>query len=226
MTPHAVFTGDLVGSTAATAAVVDATLANIAATAAHLAKDTGQDPRFTRFRGDGWQIALEGRDSWYRALILILARLKAEPGLLDTRIAIAVGSVETLGSRDLADARGFAFQASGRGLDHHPSRGQTELRLASRLEPLNDGSGRQVEWTTWTDKALVAFIARTARNWSQAQAEALSIALENPDLTQAEWAARLGISRQAFVQRIAGAAHEELMLAILAGENQGEPRIV
>lgn len=226
MTPFAVFTGDLIKSTSARAEVVEATLANIAASAAQLAEDTGQDPRFTRFRGDGWQMALPGRDSWYRALILILARLKAQPGLLDTRIAIAVGSIETTGSRDLNDARGFAFHLSGRGLDHFPKRGQFEVRLASRLEPLADGSGRQIEWTSWTDKALVAFIARTARNWSQAQAEALCIALENPDLTQADWAARLGISRQAFVQRIAGAAYEELSLAILAGENQGEPRIV
>lgn len=225
MTPFSVFTGDLIQSSAAPPSAVEASLANIAGTAALLGSRLGQDLRFTRFRGDGWQIALAGRNHWYQALILILARLKATPGLLETRIAIAVGSVETLGSRDLNDARGFAFQASGKGLDQAQKRGQTEVRLASRLEPLTDGTGRRVEWATWADRALVAFIARTARDWSQAQAEALALALEFPDLTQAEWAARLGISRQAFVQRLAGAAYEELSLAILAGEQQGEPRI-
>jgi DNA-binding XRE family transcriptional regulator len=224
MEPYTVFTGDLVKSTQATPEVVNATLANIAATSNLLAEQTGQDPRFTRFRGDGWQMALKGRQSWYGALILILARLRAERGLLPTRISIAVGTVDTLGTRDLNDASGHAFRASGQGLDSLPKHFDDKVWIAGRLEPTPDG--RNIEWATWHDQALVAFINRTARNWSSPQAEAVKLALEHPGLTQEDWARMLGISRQAFRQRAIGAAYEELMLAILAGENQGEPPYV
>ena len=82
---YAVLTGDLIGSSKAPRARLETTMENIAATAQFFTEFTGHDTRFTRYRGDGWQMILSPA-FYLRAVTIILARLKADPQALPTRI--------------------------------------------------------------------------------------------------------------------------------------------
>ncbi|OYX21204.1 MAG: hypothetical protein B7Z04_03745 [Rhodobacterales bacterium 32-66-9] len=72
---YAVLTGDLIGSSKAPRARLETTMENIAATARFFTEFTGEDTRFTRYRGDGWQMILSPA-FFLRAVTMILARLK------------------------------------------------------------------------------------------------------------------------------------------------------
>ncbi|WP_309664791.1 hypothetical protein [Tabrizicola sp.] len=113
---YAVLTGDLIGSSKASRLKLEATMENIAATAKFLSEYTGENTKFTRYRGDGWQLVLSPA-FYLRAVALISARLKADKQALPTRFGIGVGSVDNLGGTDLRDARGSAFELSGHALD-------------------------------------------------------------------------------------------------------------
>ena len=55
---YAVLTGDLIASSKASPLRLATTMANLAETGQILTKLTGSDTRFTRFRGDGWQMLI------------------------------------------------------------------------------------------------------------------------------------------------------------------------
>ncbi|MFM7334447.1 MAG: hypothetical protein ACKO1H_08545, partial [Tabrizicola sp.] len=93
-----VVTGDLVGSTGYPAHAVDAAM-RVLRNAAELI-GTWQSPprntRFTRFRGDGWQIVLAEPRLSLRAAVVIQGRLIALGQ--QSRFSIGIGPAETLGS--------------------------------------------------------------------------------------------------------------------------------
>ena len=80
----------------------------------------GSEARFTRFRGDGWQVHVSAPPLALRTALALVAALRASDAGLATRIAIGIGRVEGLGTDTLADAHGPAFETSGRSLDHMP----------------------------------------------------------------------------------------------------------
>ena len=186
MAQVAVLTGDLIASTAAPDGGA-AALAILAETAQDLGAWTGQPARFTRFRGDGWQMLLSTPGLALRAALLIAARLSAARAT-PTRLAIGLGSIDHPGTTDLSDARGSAFSASGRALDHLPR---------GRAWALAGGP----DWQS----ALIALAEWQATGWSVEQAQAVALALPPDAPRQADLAARLGISRQAFAARLSGA---------------------
>src|SRR5690606_4612818 len=108
---------DLVSSQKHGGATVETAMKRIRETARDLSKMVDADTRFTRFRGDGWQIVL-GRAGWaLRAALIVMADLKAGGHAIETRISAGVGPWETLGQDDLSGASGRAFFVSGDHLD-------------------------------------------------------------------------------------------------------------
>lgn len=204
----AVLTGDLIGSTRAEAAATELAISDLRQAASDIAGWIGADTRFTRFRGDGWQIALTNHSNLaLRGAIYLIARLKARKGGVQTRISVATGTVDDMGTRDLSDARGDAFTQSGRRLDrmrqgslcaHFDGMKMIHLGFMDLLEPL---------------------LAR----WTPEQAEAVSHGLPPKAPTQKEIARLLDISDQAVSYRFRGANADALYDAIKSWEADMKP---
>ena len=161
MTLAAVLTGDLIGSTEVDPSRVEHTIATLAEAASVFNNENPS--RFTRYRGDGWQINLKRPGNAVWAAVYLNACLKADPQCLNTRIAIGIGTVESLGAVGLAGANGTAFVASGRSLDSMTA-GQT-LALAG-------------EKTDAIQRSLLNFLEHTISGWSREQAIDYSLANE------------------------------------------------
>lgn len=205
----AVLTGDLVASRKRADSAVEAAMARIGRTARDLATLADADTRFTRFRGDGWQIVL-GRAGWaLRASLLLMADLKAEGHEIETRISAGVGPWESLGTNDLSDASGRAFFVSGDHLDSMP--GHRRLAIAGGREQTSHGVADR-DWQA----AIFDMAEWIAGRWTQPQAEAMAMALRDDWQTQDDLARRLGITRQAMHARLSGAGFQAMTNALYA----------
>ncbi|MBL9056171.1 MAG: hypothetical protein JNJ84_07840 [Rhodobacteraceae bacterium] len=190
--PSAVLTGDLVKSQRYASDTVDRALDAIASIAnSHFDTTFDLAPKFTRFRGDGWQFVIGNVPRALSLAIQIQATLKGASGLPSTRISIGVGKVDSMGSASLADASGEAFVVSGRALDWLERKGRT---LAI------DGKG-----ITYLHQIAVEFLQLRIKLWTPQQAEATALFLGSGEPTGREIATRLGISEQAVSYRLAGA---------------------
>jgi hypothetical protein len=199
----AVLTGDLIDSTRAEASRIDHSM-NLIQTAVPflMAEAEGSRfSRFTRYRGDGWQIYLEDPGTAIWVAVYLNAVLRADPRSLPTRIAIGIGGIEHLGSTGLSAASGAAFIASGRALDKMAA-GQT-LALAG-------------EKTDDIQRNLIAFMARLMTEWSREQAEVVRLMIKHGDPNQTEIAEKLGISRQAVSLRLQSSGYRLLQNAAFA----------
>lgn len=208
----AVLTGDLVASQKHDAAEIEAAMGRIAATARNLSDIVDADTRFTRFRGDGWQIVLGRAGLALRAALLIVADLKAGGHLVETRISVGAGPWTSLGTRDLADASGYAFSVSGTRLDQMPR--HRRLFINGGRDTALHGVA-DMEWQA----AIFDMAEWIASRWSRPQAEAMAMALRFDWQTQDELAQRLGITRQAMHARLTGAGFQAMENAIAAIEH-------
>ncbi len=183
----AVLTGDLIASTRAPAAAQEASMACLAATAGRIAHwPGGLPPRFTRHRGDGWQIVAPAGFG-LRAALVLAAALKARLGLPATRVALGLGPASSLGTADLRDARGPAFEASGHALDTMDR--QRLLAMAGvGVTPLH--------------QALLRLMDLQLARWTAPQAEIAAEALHPEAPTLADLATRHGITPQAVSERM------------------------
>ena len=203
---HVVLTGDLVSSRRHGETATDAALATLQQAAADFGRMHGVDPRFTRFRGDGWQVLL-GRDSLlFDAVVFLLLRLRASDTGVETRIGVGIGPVTSPGSADLADAAGPAFNRSGEALETLPVRHL--IAISGARHP--------------AEAALGPLIDCIAQSWTAPQAEAMALALEHPDWRQADIAEHLGITRQAVQLRLAGAGAAYLRVALAEFASGGD----
>lgn len=215
---YAVLTGDLIASSKASPLRLATTMANLAETGQILTKLTGSDPRFTRFRGDGWQMLIADPGKYLLAVALILARLRATPETLATRIAIGVGTVNNPGTTDLSDARGAAFIFSGQALDGL-KRDRNMVIASAPGDPvgllgINAKRPGMLGNVELFDGVILDMFSFIAGRWTAAQAQAVAMALENHEETQAAIAARLGITRQALNLRLTGAGYGPTLSAI------------
>jgi hypothetical protein len=202
----AVLTGDLIGSTKAGPEAVDEAMEALAEAAKTISKWAGaEDVRFTRYRGDGWQILLPDPSLALRAALFLNASLKARRTGLLTRIAIGCGPVDRPGTTDLKDASGEAFTLSGRALDAMP-KGRTLAFEQANASP------RDMLFIKMTD-ALI-------RKWSPEQAEAMAMALGPWKTTYEMIARQLGITIQAVSQRLKNADHEAILDLVEGAEAQ------
>lgn len=186
----AILTGDLVGSTEKPVVALERAMQTLADAARGISAWTGADARFTRFRGDGWQMHVALPGLALRAALAVFARLRAADAGLATRAAIGVGRIDRMGARTLADAHGTAFEFSGHALDRMPRTRRLTI----------DGEG-----VTPLHRIVVDLLDERSARWSREQAEAMALHLapDNPTLT--DIAPRLGISPQAVNYRLAGA---------------------
>jgi hypothetical protein len=188
----AVLTGDLVASTHHAPDQVDAAMQALRQAAALVTtwQDPPRDARFTRFRGDGWQIILHDHHLSLRAAVVLQGSLGALG--MESRISIGIGSAESLGTTDLSDAAGKAFELSGQGLDKMAD----TLRIAIAGPPVTD-----------EDAMIADLLGERMGRWTAAQAEAAALQLALPDriVTLHEIGKTLGISPQAVNDRVRGA---------------------
>ena len=154
----AVLTGDLIKSTAAPARAVDFSLAALDHAAEEIAGWGLGATRFTRFRGDGWQVYLSADDQVLRAALFLAACLRAAETGLRTRIGGGVGAVERLDD-DLGRAAGPAFIRSGRALDAMP---RTRWLVIDGVDPDALGPRR---WWNWPTGSRCAGRASRPRRW-------------------------------------------------------------
>ena len=191
----AVLTGDLIRSTTAGKDAVDGAMAVIQDVAQTERDISGKDVRFSRFRGDGWQIYAQDGSSVFRLTLLILANLRHQSHLAQTRLAAAMGAVAFLPDAGLASATGEAFGLSGHGLD-----GMTTQRLEY------DSNHPDAHW----HRALFSYLDWQSSRWSAEQAEAVGLAFRNPSKPSHMLSESLGISRQAAQSRLKGAGYSPL----------------
>ena len=193
----AVITGDFIDSSDQSGAQLDRAMALVARQAEHLSAQAGGNTRFTRYRGDGWQIFLDTPGLCLAAVLQIAAALRADRQDMVTRQSIGLGTVSHLPDGDLAAARGEAFELSGHGLDR--------MKRGARLTIEN-----RLIVTPW-HAAIIGFAEFHTARWTPEQAEAMALWLRDQadatqaDGTQADLAAVLGITRQACQARLAGA---------------------
>lgn len=191
----AVITGDFIGSSDKSATQLDRAMAVLEREAERLSWQVGKGTRFTRYRGDGWQIYLDFPGLCLAAVLQIAAALRVDRQGMVTRQSIGLGRVSELPASDLSAARGEAFEISGHQLD--------QMRSGERIV-----IGGRDAVTPWHE-AIVEFAAFHTARWTPEQAEAMELYLRHDqvagDVTQTELAAELGITRQAFQARLAGA---------------------
>jgi hypothetical protein len=209
---QAVLTGDLIGSTDAGAAAVE----NAMVTLADAAKRVmvwigGSETRFTRSRGDGWQLTISDPTLALRIALYMIASLRTARPQINTRISIGIGSIGTLGSADLSDASGEAFVISGHGLDK--MRGTSSLSVNGRAvkEPL---------------KAIALLLEDRASHWSTEQAEAMMHYLHPYSPTLKDIAQIIGISPQAVSYRLSGAGGVRIRQALNTWEDALENEMI
>jgi hypothetical protein len=187
----AVLTGDLIRSTDASPEAVDEAMNLLSYTAHRI----WQFSRFTRYRGDGWQMYLANPGLGLASMLLMSTKLRAAGGL-ETRIALGLGKANIAANNGLATASGSAFTASGRALD--------TLEAPRRLALAGEGVDR-------LHIRLVAMIDRQTASWSKEQSEVIEMLLApNGPPTQTLMAERLGISRQAVAARIHAAGFDQI----------------
>lgn len=186
---RAVITGDFVGSRRADPDALERAMTIVRGAAEDIAREEGESTRFTRFRGDGWQIYLDYPGICLRTAFRISALLRsAGPGLV-TRQSIGIGTVTRLPPHDLAAAAGDAFEASGPGLDHMDGRRRIAI----------SGRGYVTEWQS----AIIELADWHCGRWSREQAEAIALRLQREGEPNSALAEHLGITRQAFEARLA-----------------------
>ncbi|MEJ8560304.1 SatD family protein [Yoonia sp. GPGPB17] len=186
----AVLTGDLIKSRQSDTAAVEQTFDILHHAAHHFGSAWDQDVRFTRYRGDGWQIVLTKPGLLLDAALYFIAQLKAGKTRIATRISVGVGTVETLGSRDLSDATGPAFFVSG---DRLADMGRNRMIALA-------GHGISKEQV-----AIIDLAEWIAAGWTATQAEVIAIQLEGHLTRHEDIAEKLGVTRQAIQSRLAGA---------------------
>lgn len=198
---HAVLTGDLIASTAAPRERIESAMAALAAAAQ---EPWLPDLRFTRFRGDGWQMLLPRPGLALRLALWLTAGLAARQVGLTTRISIGFGGVDHAGGADLSDAAGVAFLRSGRGLDHMARGRRWAVSGGSGLPGWTCGYFDLAEW-------------QSAR-WTAGQAAVVAEWLDPAPLRQEDRAERLGLTRQAWKSRFDGAGIASWGAALAAFE--------
>lgn len=190
--PNAILIGDLIASTAASPADIAATMQVLQDAAA----DLGAGTRFTRFRGDGWQLYLQDPGKSLAACLFLQARLRGHAPLC-SRIAVGIAAADMPKTADLSQAMGPAFTFAGHALDLMP-----QGQILALDGDVNTIDGFQ--------KLAFQFSEDRIARWSRDQARAMALAIAPKPTPRAEIAQILGVTRQAINARLIAAGYNLL----------------
>ncbi|WP_029042665.1 hypothetical protein [Cucumibacter marinus] len=170
----AVLTGDVVGSRDLGADGLDRLFAALEAAVSEMAGWPGQTdkPPFARYRGDGWQLALNNPALALRATLVARGAVKAADKRFDTRIGVGIGPASVQDINEIGQASGVPFEAAGKALDDLSG----PIRFGYRSD------NRYPEHDNLLDACLALADACSA-DWTQAQAEVMSRFLLDSGLT-------------------------------------------
>lgn len=163
-----------------------------ASTSVHKAFPRAVPAGATIVGGDGWQMLVAEPALALRASLFFRARLRAtmESHQLDTRMVIAVGTVDFLPGDRVSEGDGAAYRLSGRGLQ---TLGRTENALF-----LSPGWAHER-----TVQVIVTLVDLVAARWSDKQALAVTGALRGwtqEKIARTSW--KPPISQQAVAQHL------------------------
>lgn len=200
----AVITGDIVGSTAIGVEKLERAMMALADSARMQAAWHGETLRFTRYRGDGWQVALAQPGCALRSALTFRAALRAAGAEFESYMGIAVGDRPKDMPEDLNEAMAPVFAESGRVLDL--------LKEAA--------SGVRLDLSPAGPCSAAAILAdHISQSWTQPQAAAM-VHMLNPTrkFRYTELSKRLGKSRQAVTKSLEAAGEKPIELALEALE--------
>ena len=191
METWAIFTGDIVKSTAMTRAELDAVFARLEEAADAVATWQSQPTRMTRFRGDGWQMAVAPQFT-FRAALVLRAAVRRCGKTADTRFGIGLGDAQFAGD-DLSRADGAALVRSGHALDALPR----TRRLNAPDAPLGL-------------RAALPLADRIAGRWTMRQADVAYYMLAPEPPVQASLAQQFDLTQQSVQGHVDAAGIDEL----------------
>ncbi len=196
----AVLTGDIISSTALDAAQLDTVFATLESCAKAQADWVDGPLRFTRHRGDGWQVALTNPKYALRSALTFRAALRACDPQFDSYIAIATGAAPANLSNDLNTQNDAAFIASGQLLD--------QLKMQNSESTIGHADAGAI--------GAVAILAdHLSQSWTQAQAAAiLQKITPNASISYTQMAQNLGKSRQVVTKSLDAAGYHVLAHAL------------
>jgi hypothetical protein len=116
------------------------------------------------FSGDGWQVLLDQPVDLLRAALLYRVYIRSHIAA-DTRVVMAIGTVDFVPKSRVSEGEGVAFQRSGRLL--------RELKGRIRMRFTADDDAR---WHGW-DAAVQALDALVVQSWNDKRSRALTGAL-------------------------------------------------
>lgn len=205
----AVFTGDLVGSRNLTKAQIDAAFSALE-TCAKKAEDwTGTSLKFSRHRGDGWQVILTQPKYVLRLAIIFRAAIKALGPEFDTYIGIARGNADVSDQTDLNSRNDEVFINSGRVLEAIKSISKSDIKMGY------DGKAKEPVAIVLADKIV--------SDWTPIQSETIAEMLHSMDkITYTELAEKLNKSRQTITKTLVAAGYPTIEFALTFWENSND----
>ena len=195
-----VFTGDLIGSSRLSPEDLSDALRALGAASREIGRTRGSpdvppawEPRFSAFRGDGWQCVAPDPAFALRAALILRARLAMLGRPFDTRISVGIGSGWLAEEPSLNLASGPAFELSGHGLDDM----KAPRRFAVAWEaPPPDAP---------LIRAVYSLADEISRKWTPKQAEVLAHSLQERTPPNQETLARLlGRTQQTIAEHLSG----------------------
>jgi hypothetical protein len=121
------------------------------------------------FRGDSWQFTIHSIAESLRIALLLRALIRScLPGShLDVRMSIGIGTVDYLPNDDISSGDGPAYRISGEGLESIERPYRMTIGFQHSLESL----------LTQALQVILTFIDLLAKDWTEAQSEAIAGAL-------------------------------------------------
>lgn len=202
-----VLTGDIVRSSRLSRRELEALMRALAEGADMVRHWTSPaSPPLERFRGDGWQLALNEPHWALRAGLILRATVRMVSRSADTRIGFGIGSGEF--ASDLAASSGSAFELSGEQLE--------QLSGPGRWSFAADGMpSARLDLTA----ALFTACEGWSSGWTSKQAEAVALLIRPEEPAIVDVAERLGVRAQTVQDHFAKAGGKALLQVLHQYEN-------
>ena len=210
-----VFTGDLVDSSKLSPDDLADAMRALESASGDMVRELGlspssfpePEPRFSSFRGDGWQCLGPAPRFALRGALLMRAHLGMLGRSFDTRISVGIGSGRVTDTPDLNVASGPAFELSGRSLDAMP--------YVRRFSVAWEDPPEQAGFV----QAIFSLADEISRKWTPAQAKVFArLLVERQRPSQEKLASELGIRQQTVADHLAGGGDWALQEALKAVE--------